>query len=132
MASWKPAGLDLALTKRNAATNKFDVDIDSTGNARFDDTEAHRMASLAIEHRGKWFLDPTGRRGSELYLVKVLKRSTPSQAAAVVSAGVQKAVDEGHVTDVTVAARVPTPGRLNIALGWKTRAGHSGSLALKV
>lgn len=95
-------GRDLALSRRNAETGRFDLDWDTTGDPKFDDTEAHRVTSLLVEHRpsaygaGYW-ADPTGLRGSLLYTLRSLRASTPSQAEAYARDALQKAIDDGAI-----------------------------------
>ncbi len=126
-------GRDAALSV-NVGTGKFDTSWDSTGNLAFDDSEVHRVASLTFEHRARWAFDPNGNRGSELYTLKNLLRSTPSTAVAMELRALQKAADEGAIDTVTVTARpVRVPGRLNLDIGWRvTKTGATGSLPVTI
>lgn len=120
-------GRDLAMTRRNAQTGKFDLDWDDTGDPKFDDTEAHRVTSLLLEHRpsaygaGYW-ADLDGTRGSLLYTIRNLKTSTPSQAEAYARDALQKAIDDGAIEgEPVVSARRVGPSRLDVAVAYTAR-----------
>lgn len=117
--SFTAQGKDLALTTRNAATGKFDLTWDASGNPAFDDTEAHAVLSLLYEHRGQWWADTAGTRGSRLYQLRNIRRSTPSQAESYASEALQPLVDARRILDVAPKARVQS-GRVTLSVPWKT------------
>jgi phage gp46-like protein len=125
-------GADIALVR--TPNGKFDFDWDSTGNPRYTDDNVHRVMSLLIEHRAfpgspameaspGWFWDRVGDRGSLLYTVKNVRRSTPSELEAYATDALKKAVAEGWISDVQVKAYVREK-RLQVS--WK----NSGSGAV--
>lgn len=94
----------MAMTNQNKATRLFSFDWGTDGEPKFDNTEAHRVLSLLVEHRpsppskpGYW-ADDTGRRGSLLYTLTEVRRATPSQAEAYARDALQKAVDDNAIT----------------------------------
>jgi phage gp46-like protein len=96
-------GRDLALTNQDKATGLLSFDWGTDGEPKFDDTEAHRVLSLLVEHRpsppsnpGYW-ADATGKRGSLLYTLTEVKRATPSQAEGYAVDALQKAVDDNAI-----------------------------------
>jgi len=120
-------GRDLSLSRLNKQTNRYDLDWDDDGDPSFDDTEAHRVASLLIEHRpsslsaGYW-ADLKGSRGSLLYTVKNLRSSTPSQAEAYARDALQKAIDDGAIEgEPQIAARRIGSTRLDVGVSYKAR-----------
>lgn len=106
------AGRDLAMTRVNPSTGRFDFDWTDRNDLKFDDTQTHRVVSLLLERRGQWWADTEGNRGSRLYTLRDLRRSTPSQAEAFAQEALARAVSDGWIRDPVVKARVPSPGRL--------------------
>ena len=113
---------------RNQAVGRLDFDWDETGNPRFSDDNVHRVLSLLLEHRPSpgspgWWADETGRRGSLLYTAKNSKRSTPSEIEAMARDALQKAVEEGWISDVSVRAHTRPAERAHIEVRWKNPSG---------
>src|SRR5262249_18472869 len=76
---------------------KFTLIWDTSGNPVFDDTEEHSVLNLLVSRRGQYWADPTGNRGSRMFLLKNLKRSTPSEAKAYSIEALQPLVDSGRI-----------------------------------
>ena len=123
---------------RNPATGRLDFDFDETGNPAFSDTNTHRVLSLVIEHRPSpsspsqaaspgWWADETGERGSLLYTLKNLRRRTPSEAESMVRSALQKAVDEGKISDVDARSFLSPATRARIEISWRNPGSVPGS-----
>jgi phage gp46-like protein len=117
-------GSDIEMV-RNSITGRLDFDWeDETGNPNYGDTNTHRVFSLLLEHRpsdegpGYW-ADETGKRGSLLYTVKNVKRSTPSQIEAYVQDALSKAVAEGWISDTTAKAYLSKVTGAQVQVTWK-------------
>ncbi|HZU84528.1 MAG TPA: hypothetical protein VE987_16475 [Polyangiaceae bacterium] len=129
------AGSDIAM-RRNPATGKLDFDWDETGNPRYSDDNVHRVLSLLIEHRPApgpdggpgWIWDRTGKRGSLLYTVKNVRRSTPSQLEAFGMDALQKAVDEGWIKNPTVKAFLQPATSARLEVSWQNVGGRPSTL----
>lgn len=122
------AGADIAM-KRDPASGRFTFDWDATGNPYYADDNTHRVMSLVIERRPTpgfpgWWADSTGERGSVLYAIKNVRRSTPSEVEAAVLDAARKAVDEGWVTDVTAKAHLRPAHRANVEIRWTNPGGQ--------
>ena len=120
-------GQDVAM-RRNPSTGKLDFDWDATGNPRYSDDNVHRVLSLLVEHAPSpgepgWWADETGKRGSLLYTVKNVRRSTPSDVEAMCVDALQKAVDEGWVSDVSARATLRPVDRARVEVSWKNPGG---------
>lgn len=95
-------GADLAMTNQDPSSGLYSFDWEY-GDPKFDDTQAHRVLSLLVEHRpgpqspGYW-ADTTGTRGSYLYTLRNLVRATPSQAESYAADALQKAVADNAIT----------------------------------
>ena len=107
----------------NRNTNRYDFDFDATRDVKFDDTERHRVLSLLVEHRGKWWADTTGERGSQIHTLKNVRSTTPSQMEAFAMEALQKAVDEGKIQNVTASARRVSPTRIDLTVSYETAGG---------
>jgi phage gp46-like protein len=126
MAFTKP-GTDVLLL-RNPSSGKHDLQWDSTGNPVFSDDESHRVASLIVEHRGKWWADPDGTRGSRINEVKEIRKASPAQLKNYALEACQKAVDEGKIqADPTVTVTRPSPTRIDLRVDYRTAGGKPGS-----
>lgn len=129
------AGRDLALTKLNPATGRFDFDWDDTNNPKFDDTEAHRVASLLLQRRqtpgeAGYIFDASGRRGSRLHTLKDARRRTPSNAVTYALEALQTAVIDGAIVAPDCKARIKD-GRLYLEpVQWKRPDGSQRSITL--
>jgi phage gp46-like protein len=128
------SGRDVAMV-RDLVTGRFDFDWDATGNPRYSDDCVHRVLSLLLEHRPSpgfpgWWADDTGKRGSLLYTVKNVRRSTPSDVEAFASDALQRAVDEKEISDVVARAFLKPVGRARVEVSWKTPGGRPASVAV--
>ena len=100
--SFTRRGSDLAMTNQDGGTGLYNFAW-AFGDPTFDDTEAHRVISLLVEHRpsprhpGYW-ADETGRRGSLLYTLQTLTSATPSQAEAYAADALDWAVADNAIT----------------------------------
>ena len=136
-------GADIAM-QRNPATGRLDFAWDTVGpnagNPTYNDDNVHRVMSLLFEHRPAvasasqpaspgWIWDQQGTRGSLLYTVKNVKRSTPSELEAYARDALQRAVDEEWIFDVTVAVYTAGPAP-RIEVGWKNPGGNQGGLRI--
>ena len=111
----RPGG-DLKL-KRSLATGRFDFEWDITGNPTFVDTGEHAVMSLLLEHRGRWWADTTGNRGSRLYTLKNLKKRTPSDVKAYAEEALAPLIESGYLSEppVVTAVRVGSKLILNVS-----------------
>ena len=118
-------GADVALA-RNPVTGKFDLQFDSTNAVMFDDSVSHAVLSLILEHRGRYWADATGQRGSFLYLVKEDRKATPSQMQSYVEDALSLLVDQGKILPLTGESKVRViatrihPGRIDINVTYST------------
>src|SRR5438045_1292301 len=71
---------DLAFTI-NPRTLKLDV-ATKGGSPYYDNTSTHKVLSRLAAHRGRWWADRTGTRGSRLGEVKTLRGVTPTDFEA--------------------------------------------------
>lgn len=111
--------MDISLGARSEATGRFNFVQDPvTKDVAFDETEAHRVVTAALEDLGTWWADPT--HGSELYQLENLTSATPSQAESTVLNAEQQLEQAGVITNVSCTAhRVPRTNRLKIKLAWQ-------------
>lgn len=117
-------GRDVDLV-RNAATGRFDLTFETTtGNFAFSDNQAHAVTSLLLEHRGQWWADTSGKRGSKLHTVKVSTRSTPSQLTAFAREALTKAIDDSRIRpEPKVVVTMPTRTRADLTVTYETPDG---------
>lgn len=81
----------------NQGTGRVDFVQDASGNIQFDNTQAHAVASLLHEHRGEWFADTTGKRGSQIHKVREVRRSAPSEIESYAEEALDRAVQTGRI-----------------------------------
>ncbi len=132
-------GSDIAM-RRNPATGKLDFDWDETGNPRYSDDNVHRVLSLLVEHRPArgpdggpgWIWDTTGKRGSLLYTVKNVRRSTPSQLEAYALDALQKAVDEGWIAAPTAKAYLAPVTAARLEVTWQNPGGRPAAIRIPI
>lgn len=128
MAFYLP-GADIGLV-RNDASGRFDFSFETqTGNPVFDDTNEHRVLSLLLEWRDRWYGARKGR-GSLLYTVKQDRTSTTSQIEAYARDALKKAADEGWINSVTAQATRLGLGRFVVRVSWKNPAGKPSNTTL--
>jgi len=123
------AGRDLAL-QRLDKNGRFTIIWDATGNPQFSDDGTFLVLSLLTNHRGMWWADESGTRGSVLYLIKQDTAGTASQITGAVDEALQPALDDGRLSTVTRSAVRKAPGRYELRINWTTPQGVSGSLIL--
>ena len=129
-------GSDIIM-KRNDAVGRLDFDWDATGNPRYGDDNVHRVLSLLLEHRPSpgspgWWADETGKRGSLLYTVRNVRRSTPSDVEAMVKDALQKAVDEGWISDVSAKAFLRPAERARLEVRWTNPSGLTENATVRL
>jgi phage gp46-like protein len=126
------AGTDIALT-RNPATGRFDFAFtaSSGGDVAFDDTNEHRVLSLLLEHRDRWFAAKKGR-GSRLYAIKHDRASTTSLLESSARDALKKATDEGWISDVSARAVKVRAGRFSLFVQWKNPSAKPGTLTVSI
>ncbi len=108
--SFTRPGKDVAIVS-DPATGKVDFTFDDTNNFAFDNMSEHAVASLLVEHRGEWWADTTGKRGSQIHTVRELRRSTPSALEAFADEALQRATDASIVQGIPeVHARMKRNG----------------------
>ena len=127
---------------RNPATGKLTFSWDTSGankgNPQYTDDNVHRVYSLLMEQRASsgpdggmgWMWDVDDRRGSKLYTVKNVFRSTPSQLESFALDALQKGVDEGWFTDPTAKAYLSPVTRARLEVSWKNPTGQVQVLKL--
>jgi hypothetical protein len=131
--------------RRNPATGKLDFDWDAdgsnAGNPKYSDDNIHRVLSLLVEHRPSpatpdgpatpgWVWDRTGQRGSLIYRVKNIRRSTPSQLEAYALDAMQKAVDEGWISNPSAKAYLSPATSARLEVSWHNPGGRPMSIRL--
>ncbi len=130
------AGTDIALV-RNPATGRFDIQWDVTGpnggNPVYDNSETHRCASLIVAERGKWTMDPTGQRGSTLYLLKNDTAATRDDIANATRAALDKAVqDRAILPDIQITVTRTGPGSYVEVVQYQTPDGNTVPISLSI
>lgn len=124
-------GADIAMV-RNEGTKRFDFSFENqTGNPAYDDTNEHRVLSLLVEWRDRWYAARKGR-GSLLYTVKNDRASTTSQLEAYARDALKKAVDDGWIQNVTAQATRLGLGRFVLRVSWANPAGKPGNTSLSL
>src|SRR5437773_2447925 len=121
-------GLDIAPIV-DPRTNKLDLQ-PVNGNPVFNESRVHKVMSRLVEHKGKWWADSTGQQGSELYKVKNLRATTPSQLEAFARDALQPLLVAREILpprgarDLRVEATVDrSTGRAWIYVAWSTPGG---------
>lgn len=125
------SGRDLALT-RVAKNGKFTINWDATGNPQFSDDGSFLVMNLLVCHRGLWWADDKGTRGSVLYLIKQDTAATASLIVAAVDEALKPAVEDGRLSSVTRTATRKAPGKYELTINWTTPQGVSGSRTLPI
>lgn len=132
-------GSDISM-RRDPASGRLTFDWDETGNPRYSDDNVHRVTSLLVEHRPSpatpsqdaspgWWFDALGTRGSLIYTVKNVKRTTPSQLEAYALDAMKKAVDEGWISAPTAKAYL---ARALLEVSWTNPNGRPASIAVPI
>jgi phage gp46-like protein len=124
-------GVDISIT-RSGTTGRWDILWDATGNPQFADDRSHLVLSLLLEYRGLWWADPTGRRGSTLYLVKQDVAGTTSQILQAVDLALAPALDDKRLSSVTRTCQRLSPGKYKLVINWVTPSGVKGTIPLSL
>lgn len=135
-------GADIAM-KRDPSTGRLTFDWDETGNPRYSDDNVHRVLSLLIEHRAAsetpesnggpgWIWDTDGTRGSLLYTVKNVRRTTPSQVEAYALDALDLAVKQGKIRNPVVKAFLSPVSRARIEASWQNPGAPSARAILSL
>ena len=110
-------------------TGKLDLQV-RAGNPVFGGSRVHQVMSRLVEHRSAWWADRTGQQGSQLYTVKNLRRSTPSELEAFARDALAPLVTAREILpplgarDLRVEPTVDRAlGRASIYVGWSTPGG---------
>lgn len=99
-------GRDLAIVT-NPSNGRISWEWDETGNPRFTDTEEHAVFGLLAEFEGQWWADPTGKRGSKLYLVRNEFAQTATTIESYVRAALTPLEQAGRIVIKSVKATKP-------------------------
>lgn len=125
-------GSDVALL-RNPGTGKFDLQWDETGNPVMTDDETHRVLSLIVEHRAKWWADTTGTRGSRVHEVREIRKAAASLLKNYVLEGLQRAVDEKKIQpEPSVLTVRSSPTRVDLTVRYLTIGGKPASVTRSI
>ena len=122
-------GADISLI-RIAQTGKFDIQWDATGNPVFVDDQSHAVLSLLYEHKGEYWADITRARGSLLWTVKDIKKTTPSKVKAFAEDALQPLVDAGKIIAPQVSAGRDglNINRINLSISYSLPGGGTVTL----
>lgn len=131
MALKNGTGSDITPT-RNATTGLWDLQWDATGNPVFGDDGSNLVLSLLLEYRGLWWADPTGRRGSTLYLIKQDTSGTQSNILQAVDLALEPALTDGRLLRVTRTCVRTQPGTYKLDIRWVMPNGVKGILPLSL
>lgn len=96
-------GKDMAIAC-NPVNGRITFDWDATGNPRFTDSEEHAVFGLLAEFEGQWWADPTGKRGSKLYLLKEERGQTAKTIESYVQAALRTLEQQGRIVLKVVKA----------------------------
>lgn len=123
------AGADIQLS-RVAASGKFDIQWDTTQNPIFADDQSHAVLSLIYEHKGEYWADASGNRGSYLWTIKDLRKATPSKAQGFIEDALRPLLDTGKIKNllVSVSRDAFNRNRLNLSVTYSTPGGLSVTL----
>lgn len=103
MMAFINSGKDLAIAC-NPVNGRVTFDWDDTGNPRFTDSEEHAVFGLLAEFEGQWWADPTGKRGSKLYLLREERGQTGKTIESYVWAALRPLEQQGRITVKSVKA----------------------------
>ena len=121
-------------------TKKLDVRL-AGGNPVFGQSRVHKVMSRLVEHKAAWWADTAGQQGSQLYTVKNIRRTTPSELEAFARDALAPLVTAREILPPVGSRDLrvePTAdrnlGRALIYIGWSTPGGAEESLryALKM
>lgn len=119
-------GIEMVL---NGRTGKLDLQVEA-GNPVFGSSRVHKVMSRLVERKGAWWADEDGQQGSQLYSVKNIKRTTPSELEAYARAALAPLVAAREILpplgsrDIRVEPTVDRArGRASICVGWSTPGG---------
>lgn len=122
-------GRDITLL-RNKATGLFDMQWDSTGNPIYGDDASHVVMSLLLEHRGRWFADDTGKRGSNIYQLKQDVRATASLIKSYADEALKYGVQTGQLLSFENSVEKQGPGKYKLTVFWEAPNGETGYIPI--
>jgi phage gp46-like protein len=120
----------------NAGTSRHDIAWDTagtnTGNPTVDDRMGHAVLSRLYSHRGKWWADATGRRGSELYTLKHDTIATPGKVVAFVEDALRPLLDAKKIArpadGIFARATRKRPGVFDIVVTYSLPTGRTAEV----
>lgn len=109
-------------------TGRLQLQWGPDGNPVYSSTRSHKVASLLIEHRGRWLQDKTGARGSVLYRIKNDTSRTPSEVESAARDALKPLVDAGEISAVVAVATRQSGGRYRLLVNYRTPDGVQHSI----
>ena len=132
--SFTAIGADITLL-RNPGTGKFDFQWDTSQNPVYGDDLSHIVLSLIYERKGEYFADLSGSRGSYLWSLKDLRKSTPSKIKGYIEDALQPLVDQRRIIKppvpfdfVTATKNAFNINRVDVTLNYSLPSGQTVTL----
>ncbi len=119
----------------NPLTRRLDMATRS-GSPYYDESRLHKVMSRLVAHRGKWWADTTGARGSRLGEVKTLRGVTPDDLEAFAREALAPLVEAREILPPQGQDRIRVDverfdraqGAAVIVVGWSVPGGTDQTL----